>query len=169
MSLGSDYQHQDCPVARSLEIVGERWTLLIVRDLFLGLRRYTDLRKHIGLSPAVLTQRLNGLVEEGVVARVPGLGAHDEYELTPKGERLWPVLCALAQWGNENYMAPDRRQLLFHSQCGTPLDGAGMCERCKVVPTARDVVMRPRPPFAGDDAGSTRTRGPLRLLDSARR
>src|ERR1700760_341270 len=99
MPLGTDYAHQACSVARSLEVVGERWTLLIVRDLFYGIRRYNDLRKHIGLPPATLTDRLTSLISHGVVARVAGEGARDEYELTAKGVTLWPVIYGLAQWG----------------------------------------------------------------------
>src|SRR5215470_14509780 len=130
MSLGSGYD-LDCPIAEALDVVGERWTLLIIRDLFYGVRRYSDFRKHTGVSPATLTQRLNRLIDEGIVVRVPGPGAHDEYELTPKGEGLWPVLSGLAQWGNEYYMEPSSRQTLTHYQCGTPLGDAGMCEHCK--------------------------------------
>src|ERR1700754_1486474 len=104
MPLGTDYANQNCAIARALEVVGERWTLLIVRDLFYGIRRYSDLRKHIGLPPATLTDRLTHLVDQGVVERVPGAGSRDEYALTTKGETLWPVLSGLAQWGNENYV-----------------------------------------------------------------
>ncbi|WP_046494102.1 winged helix-turn-helix transcriptional regulator [Streptomyces odonnellii] len=167
MALGTGYQNQDCSIARSLEVVGERWTLLIICSLFYGMRRYTDIRKRIGVSPAVLTQRLNRLVEEDVVARVPGIGAHDEYELTPKGEELWPVLSGLAQWGNEHYVKPEERQILTHHQCGTILDGTGLCARCKIVPAARDVVRQPRPVDIESDRASVRARGPRphRLLE----
>ncbi len=150
MPLGTDYAAQNCPIARSLEIVGERWTLLIVRDLFHGLRRYSDLRKHIGLPPAVLTARLSRLVDEGVIIRVAGRGARDEYELTPKGTKLWPVLSGLIQWGNDNYVAPGSRILITHQQCGSLLDKAGHCVLCGVTPAAEDVVVRRQTSTAAD-------------------
>ncbi|MFD9736586.1 winged helix-turn-helix transcriptional regulator [Umezawaea sp. NPDC059074] len=169
MALGTGYRNQDCPTARSLEVVGERWTLLIICNLFYGLRRYTDIRTRIGVSPAILTQRLNRLVEEDIVARVPGIGAHEEYELTPKGEKLWPALSGLVQWGNEYYLEPESRQLLTHHQCGDALDNAGYCARCRVVPPPRDVV-RTRPESPADaDLPGPRARGPHRLLEPLKR
>jgi DNA-binding HxlR family transcriptional regulator len=170
MALGTGYQDQNCPISRSLEVVGERWTLLIICSLFYGLRRYTDLRNQVGVSPAVLTQRLTTLVEEGVVARVPGIGAHDEYELTAKGAQLWPVLAGLAQWGNEHYVTPEARQILTHHQCGGTLDATGLCAHCKIVPTARDVVRQPRPIdlAPADPPTRVRTAHPHRLLQPLR-
>ncbi|WP_326566208.1 helix-turn-helix domain-containing protein [Amycolatopsis rhabdoformis] len=168
MALGTGYHDQNCPVSRSLEVVGERWTLLIICSLFYGLRRYTDIRNSVGISPAVLTQRLTRLVEEDVVARVPGIGAHDEYELTAKGEELWPVISGLSQWGNEHYVQPDARQILTHHQCGTVLDETGLCTHCKIVPTARDVVRQPRPIDADATGATPRTPRPHRLLEPLR-
>lgn len=169
MALGTGYQMEDCAIARTLDVVGERWTLLIISNLFFGLRRYSDIRKRIGISPAVLTQRLNRLVEEGVVARVPGRGTHDEYELTPKGQTLWPVVSGLVQWGNENYLEPQYRQDFTHHQCGTTLDEAGFCERCKIVPVARDVDRQPRPIDLEPDPAARRDAEPQRLLEPLRR
>ncbi|MFI5613413.1 winged helix-turn-helix transcriptional regulator [Amycolatopsis sp. NPDC051903] len=165
MALGTGYDDQDCPIARSLEVVGERWTLLIICSLFYGLRRYTDIRTSVGVSPAVLTQRLTRLIEEDVVARVPGIGAHDEYELTPKGEQLWPVLSGLAQWGSEHYVKPEARQVLTHHQCGSVLDDTGLCAHCKIVPSARDVVRQPR---EVDADVKLRSQRPHRLLEPLR-
>ncbi|AJE38883.1 winged helix-turn-helix transcriptional regulator [Streptomyces nodosus] len=164
MALGTGYRMDDCAIARTLDVVGERWTLLIISYLFFGLRRYSDIRKRLGISPAVLTQRLNGLVEEGIVARVPGAGAHDEYELTPRGETLWPVVSGLAQFGNKNYLEPKFRQDFTHHQCGTSLDDTGYCERCQVVPAARDVDRQPRPVDLEPAYTPTRGTEPHRLL-----
>jgi len=141
MPLGSDYAGQHCAIARSLEIVGERWTLLIVRDLFYGVRRFNDFRKHIGVPSATLTQRLNDLVEAGVVARVSGSGARDEYELTPRGAALWPVLSALGSWGRES-LDPDERHRYIHVVCGSVLVD-GRCESCRMAPPAEDILMEP--------------------------
>lgn len=167
MPLGTDYASQQCAIARSLEVIGERWTLLIVRDLFYGIRRYSDMRKHIGLPPATLTDRLAHLIDQGVVWRVPGPGARDEYELTPKGVTLWPVICGLAQWGNENYVPVESRMLLSHGACGTLLDQVGACQRCGLTPVASDIVVQKPDPEGIDPYGGA-LREPHRLLEPLR-
>ena len=85
MALRSDYQGQTCSVARALEVVGERWTLLIVRDAFHGVRRFGDFANHLGIPRAVLASRLRALVSEDVMERVPGSAGHQEYRLSEKG------------------------------------------------------------------------------------
>ncbi|RKR76508.1 winged helix-turn-helix transcriptional regulator [Frondihabitans australicus] len=135
MPLGTDYATQHCAISRTLEVVGERWTLLIVRDLFYGIRRYSDMKKHIGLPPATLTSRLNGLVEEGLVERVPAASGRDEYALTEKGASLWPIVSSLAQWGSENYVDADCRMSYTHRGCG-PIGRTGACENCGMFPAA---------------------------------
>lgn len=167
MPMGTDYAGQDCAIARALEVVGERWTLLVIRDLFYGVRRYTDLRKHIGLPPATLTERLAHLVDQGVVDRVPGAGARDEYVLTAKGQALWPVISGLAQWGNENYVPAERRMSFRHRGCDAPLDAVGACTRCGVTPAAADVVVQ-RPTGTGSEPFANALREPHRLLEPLR-
>ncbi|HEY4269179.1 MAG TPA: helix-turn-helix domain-containing protein [Galbitalea sp.] len=167
MPLGTDYALQDCAVARALEVVGERWTLLIVRDLFYGIRRYSDLKRHIGLPPATLTSRLAHLVEHGVVERVAGSGARDEYSLTPTGEALWPVVSGLAQWGIANYVDTESRTEYTHWQCGNLLDRLGACEACGVTPEAADVVIR-KPYHGSQDPFAIALREPHRLLEPLR-
>jgi DNA-binding HxlR family transcriptional regulator len=168
MPLGTDYAGQDCAVARALEVVGERWTLLVVRDLFYGVRRYSELQKHIGLPPATLTDRLHHLVEHGVVDRIPGQGARDEYVLTPKGETLWPVISGLAQWGNENYVPPERRMLYTHREDGASLDAQGACSACGVIPAASDVVIRKPQREGMTDPFALALKEPHRLLEPLR-
>jgi DNA-binding HxlR family transcriptional regulator len=165
MPLGTDYSGQDCAVARALEVVGERWTLLIVRDLFYGIRRYSDLQKHIGLSPATLTDRLTHLVEQGVAERVPGAGARDEYVLTAKGASLWPVISGLAQWGNENYVVPDRRMAYLHRVDDAPLDAKGACTACGAIPEASEVIVRKPVPEGITDPFAVALKEPHRLLE----
>ncbi|HSS23056.1 MAG TPA: helix-turn-helix domain-containing protein, partial [Mycobacterium sp.] len=98
------------PFARSLEIVGERWTLLIMRDAFYGVRRFSDFRSHLGIPKAVLAERLAFLVAEGVLTKVTGNRGRDEYELTGEGRQLWPMIWSMISWGNENYLdKPSRR------------------------------------------------------------
>lgn len=100
--LNRDYHGQNCSIARALEVVGERWTLLIVRDAFLGLSRFDEFQESLGISRNVLTDRLNRLVEEGVFAAVP-YGERDDrfdYQLTEKGLDLHIALIGLRQWGD---------------------------------------------------------------------
>ena len=102
--LKSDYEGQDCSIARTLEIVGERWTLLIVRDAFRGIRRFDDFQANLGVSRNVLTERLARLVEAGVLERVRYQERPErfEYVLTAKGRELRLALAALRQWGDKH-------------------------------------------------------------------
>jgi DNA-binding HxlR family transcriptional regulator len=100
--LKRDYEGQNCSIARTLEIVGERWTLLIVRDAFLGLRRFEEFQENLGIARNVLTDRLNRLVEEGILERVRYSERPErfEYRLTRKGRDLQVALAGLRQWGD---------------------------------------------------------------------
>src|SRR3954451_19912611 len=104
--LKRDYEGQNCSIARALEIVGERWTLLIVRDVFLGKHRFDQLQESLGIARNVLTDRLNRLVKEGILERVRYSERPDrfEYRLTPKGRDLQIALAGLRQWGDK-YMS----------------------------------------------------------------
>src|SRR3954465_8541154 len=101
--LKRDYEGQNCSIARALEVVGERWTLLIVRDVFLGLRRFDQLQENLGIARNVLTDRLNRLLDEGILGRVRYSERPErfEYRLTPKGRDLQIALAGLRQWGDE--------------------------------------------------------------------
>jgi DNA-binding HxlR family transcriptional regulator len=101
--LKRDYEGQNCSVARALELVGERWTLLIVRDAFLGLRRFEQFQESLGIARNVLTDRLNRLVEEGILERVRYSERPERYEyrLTQKGRDLNLALTTLRQWGDK--------------------------------------------------------------------
>src|SRR6476659_5502724 len=98
--LGKDYEKQDCSIARTLEVIGERWTLLVVRDVFYGVRRFSDFQAHLDIPRAVLTARLSALVDGGVLERrrYRDSPPRDEYVLTEAGVALWPAVYALAQW-----------------------------------------------------------------------
>jgi DNA-binding HxlR family transcriptional regulator len=99
--LNRDYEGQNCSVARALEVVGERWTLLIVRDAFLGKGRFEEFQESLGIARNVLTDRLNRLVEEGILERVPYSERRYEYRLTKKGRDLNIALAGLRQWGDK--------------------------------------------------------------------
>jgi DNA-binding HxlR family transcriptional regulator len=168
MALPRDYPTETCPIARSLEVVGERWTLLILRDAFYGVRRFTDFQAHLGIPKAVLSQRLALLVREGVlVTAAPVSGGRDEYILTAKGRGLWPVLRALAHWGADNYQKAQERLTFAHLQCGGPLNPQGVCARCGETPDPADVTMSPprRARPRRNDAISKALLRPHRMLE----
>jgi DNA-binding HxlR family transcriptional regulator len=101
--LKRDYEDQNCSIARALEVVGERWTLLIVRDAFLGLSRFDEFQESLGIARNVLTDRLNRLVDEGILERTRynERPPRYEYRLTSKGEELRLALAGLRQWGDK--------------------------------------------------------------------
>ncbi|MCX4985617.1 helix-turn-helix domain-containing protein [Streptomyces sp. NBC_00572] len=142
---------ENCSVRRTLDLVGEKWTLLILRDAFNGVRRYDDFRQHLGLSEAVLADRLRKLVSAGVLRaepyREPGARTRYEYRLTPKGVDLWPVLLALKQWGDVHAADPEGSALdIRHSGCGAPVRVVVQCEgEERATLGARDVTVRPGP------------------------
>jgi DNA-binding HxlR family transcriptional regulator len=142
MALGTDYESQDCPVARVLELLGERWTLLIVRDCFTGISRFGDFIDHLGLPRGVLTTRLEKLVAAGILRKKKCASGRHEYLLTARGVTLWPMLYSLAAWG-DTHLAPagGRRRLFSHSVCGQQLSAVGACPHCKIAPAPSDVVI----------------------------
>lgn len=145
--LPRDYETQACSIARTLEIVGERWTVLILRDIFLGLRRFSDLQEELGIARNVLSKRLDRLVAEGILQRVRYQERPErfEYRLTDKGRDLWPVVMALMEWG-DRYDAPDGPPTLVeHRDCGGTVNARLRCERCGAEVTVREVTARPGP------------------------
>lgn len=158
-------------MARALEVIGERWTLLIVRDSLFGVRRFSDFQTHLDMSKAVLAQRLAAMVDAGLLERRPR-GGRDEYLPTTALEGLWPVVFALNHWGGEQVPSSGgpRREFL-HAECGTVLTGPGVCTHCGVFPGPRDVSMRPGPGMeetAPANAVSRALRSPRRLLEPIR-
>jgi DNA-binding HxlR family transcriptional regulator len=143
--LKSDYEGQNCSIARALEIVGERWTLLIVRDLFLGRSRFDELQESLGIARNVLTDRLNRLVDEGIVERVPysERPPRHEYHLTTKGRDLNITLAGLRQWG-DRYVSPKPPRIVRRRSDGTALVAAYVPVGTAVVPAA-DVESIPGP------------------------
>ncbi|MFD9489424.1 winged helix-turn-helix transcriptional regulator [Streptomyces sp. NPDC059991] len=172
MTLPRDYTGQSCSLARSLEIVGERWTLLIVRDAFYGVRRFGDFAAHLGVPRAVLTDRLTTLTEADVLVRVPGSGRREVYELTPKGVSLWPVVRALTGWGDEHYAAGGPRRIFRHTADDAPIAADGRCTRCDTAVEVRDILVTPGPGLgpggADDDPVTVALSRPHRLLHPLR-
>lgn len=149
--LKREYEGQEsCSVARTLEIVGERWTWLIVRDAFLGLTRFDEFRTSLGIARNVLADRLGRLVEEGILERVPyqERPLRHEYRLTKKGEELFTALNAIRQWG-DRYVSEAPMRLLRRRSDGTPVVAALVPEGTPAL--ARDEIeLVPGPGFPRD-------------------
>ncbi|WP_018656611.1 winged helix-turn-helix transcriptional regulator [Actinomadura flavalba] len=164
MALGKDYAAQDCAVARALEIVGERWTLLIVRDALYGVRRFSDFHSHLDIPRAVLSARLAALVRDGVLAKS---GA--EYTPTPAGLELFPVIMALGGWGLRHHARGPVQRTFVHAGCGGSLRADSSCTSCGERPPVADVEVHPGPGEPGrDDPVSVALRKPHRLLEPLR-
>jgi DNA-binding HxlR family transcriptional regulator len=130
-----------CSVAQCLEVVGEWWSMLIIRDAFLGVTRFDQFQERLGIARNILNQRLNRLVEEGVFDKV-AYSDHPpryDYRLTAKGRDLWPIVTAMRQWGDK-YAAPDGPPLkVVHKKCGQIAQAQMTCTECGEPLTARDV------------------------------
>lgn len=145
--LRREYDTQSCSIARSLEIVGERWSLLIVRSVLLGVHRFDELLEALGITRSVLTARLARLADEGVLERVAyqERPTRYEYRATSKGRELWPVLAHLLRWGDEHYPDPAGPPMTVeHRGCGGAPDAHLLCDRCGTPLTATTIVTRPR-------------------------
>jgi DNA-binding HxlR family transcriptional regulator len=155
----------DCSVAQCLEVVGEWWSLLIIRDAFLGVTRFDDFQRRLGISRNILQQRLARLVDAGVLVRVP-YSEHpvrNDYRLTDKGRDLWPVITTMRQWG-DRYAAPSGPPVqVAHKACGSTSESVLVCGTCGEPLGARDVTAVPGAgrsslglsPHSGSKAGST--------------
>ncbi|MZD03724.1 transcriptional regulator [Streptomyces sp. SID5785] len=168
MALGKDYATQQCSIARALEIVGERWTLLVVRDALYGVRRYNDFLVHLGIPRAVLATRLQALTVAGVLEkrRYQESPPRDEYVVTERGRELWPVLRSLGAWGRGIPGALPLREFR-HAACGTPLGVLGDCPVCGGLVPLEEVEMLPGEGLDPDPADpvSRVLLSPRRLLE----
>ena len=128
--LGKTYDTQVCSIARSLELVGERWSLLIIRDaLFARVTRFGELQHNLGIATNVLAARLDAFVNSGIMRRE---GSAD-YLLTAKGHELATALIALTEWGDE-WAAPGEPPILYkHASCGGPVTARVVCDECGVI------------------------------------
>jgi DNA-binding HxlR family transcriptional regulator len=145
--LPRSYEGQVCSIARALEVVGDRWTLLVVRDALRNTRRFEDFRARLGIAHNVLSDRLARLVEAGVLQRELYQTRPDRYEyrLTQQGLDLWPVLMSLLMWG-DSYRSPDGPPLLTrHHGCGGRLTPNFACDACGATLGPADVELLPGP------------------------
>lgn len=150
--LGRTYEAQICSISRTLEIIGERWTLLILRDVFFGLRRFGDLQASLGIARNVLADRLNRLVDDGIVERVPYQEhpVRHEYHLTAMGYDLLPVLLSMMTWGDKHFAgASGQPRIVRHAGCGGEVAQQHACTTCAQVLGKDDIEILPGPALAG--------------------
>jgi DNA-binding HxlR family transcriptional regulator len=146
--LGKTYDSQVCSIARALEVVGERWSLLIIRDaLFAGSTRYGDFQRRLGIATNILKDRLDGFVDAGIMRRRQYSERPELYEylLTEKGSDLAPALIALTEWG-DRWAAPEGPPILYsHTVCGSGVSHEVVCATCGRVDNPAEVQARPGP------------------------
>jgi DNA-binding HxlR family transcriptional regulator len=146
--LPRTYDQQVCSIARALEVVGDRWTLLILRDAFAGVRRFQDFEQSLALSKKVLSDRLERLVDEGLLERRRYQERPERYEyvIADKARGLWKVLTLLMLWGDEHYLAEGGRpQIVGHRGCGGSIDDRLHCDRCGKELELEDLEVVPGP------------------------
>ena len=130
-----------CSVAQCLEVVGEWWTMLIVRDTFVGVTRFDELQARLGISRNILRQRLDHLVRADVLEKVPYCEhpPRYDYRLTAKGRDLWPVVAAMREWGDRHAAAAGPTEQVVHTRCGAIAHALLVCSSCGEPLDARDV------------------------------
>jgi len=143
----SDQTLVECSIEATLGVIGDRWTLLILRDIFRGVRRFSALHNDLGIARNLLAERLNKLVENGVVAKeaYQARPLRHEYRLTPKGADLSMALIALMGWGDRWYATSGAPTVLVHQDCGTPLNQTVECPLCELVVQPGRIRSRPGP------------------------
>jgi DNA-binding HxlR family transcriptional regulator len=147
------FADMNCAIAQSLEIIGEWWTLLILRDAFLGVRRFDDFQARLGIARNILSSRLDTLVDAGVLERrvYDAARARSDYVLTDKGRALWPVLNAIRQWGDDWVLGEGNEPLeLLHTRCGCYTQAVPTCDQCGEELRLEDVRSVPGPGLHDD-------------------
>ncbi|HEV2999899.1 MAG TPA: helix-turn-helix domain-containing protein [Solirubrobacteraceae bacterium] len=143
------FEGQNCSVAGALSVLGERWTLLVMREILLGRRHFREIRRHTGVAANILSDRLQTLVDQGLLER-----RGTEYVPTRKGVDVNPVLVALMQWGDRHAAGeagPPR--VVVHTACGHDADPALRCAHCDEEIDARDLQVRPGPGASAEQRG----------------
>lgn len=144
----NDLGAEDCSLARAISVVGDRWTLLILRDCFLRVRRFEDFQERLGITRPILASRLKKLVDQFVLTKVAyqQRPLRYEYRLTPKGLDLYPVVMALVHWGDVHMAGKKGRPVLHrHGLCDKDFDPVMVCSECGEPLAARQVHVHPGP------------------------
>lgn len=155
---------EDCSLARTLAVIGDRWTLLVLRDCFLGIRRFEEFEKSLKIARRVLSERLAQLVAEEILTRVPYQNAptRHEYRLTEKGLDLYPAILSLVHWGDKHYANRSGPPVIHtHLRCGHDFRSVLSCSECGGTVVAREVRARRATPV-----GPSRSRKAARLSTS---
>ncbi|GAB3566545.1 winged helix-turn-helix transcriptional regulator [Spelaeicoccus albus] len=144
------YDTTACSIGRTLDVIGEKWTMLVLRELFNGVRRFDQIRDHVGVSDPVLSDRLRTLaaaeIVDAVPYREPGRRTRNEYRLTTKGFDLYPALIALLQWGDRYCAEPSGPPLrVTHRECDEPLEAVIECTAGHRIHSPREATARPGP------------------------
>jgi DNA-binding HxlR family transcriptional regulator len=152
----ADYRDQPCNIARPIALVGEGWTLLVLRQAFMGTRRFDDFQSALGISRSLLAERLRRLVDAGILRREPyrdAVRTREQYRLTEKGHDLYPVLMALRAWADKHESPEEGPIALYrHSGCGGLTEVVHRCSECGEELGARDVRPEPGPGMAAASA-----------------
>ena len=144
----TSFEDDDCPIARSLDAIGDWWSMLIVRDALFGSRRFGEFQKNLGLAKNILTTRLRTLVDQDILTMAPASdgSAYQEYLLTPKGRGVFPILVALRQWSEEFDDHPeDIATLLVDKEKGRPVRKLELYSQDGRLLSAADTALKPRP------------------------
>jgi len=161
MGRTANYSKEHCSVAAALSVVGDPWTLLILRDAFFGVRRFDDWQASLGVARNVLAARLKSLVEQGVLETrlYSDHPPRKDYVLTAKGRDLRPVLMALQAWGDRHVYGDGARPVAFTHSCGAPLEPKLVCAACGEAVQGRDIVAQRRDaPSVGEVLGAAQGR-----------
>ena len=177
--LWNELENQACSLARTLSVIGDRWTLLILRDCFLRVRRFEDFHERLGIGRPILADRLSRLVDAFVLTKVPYQQnpTRYEYRLTPKGLDLYPVIMSIVHWGDVHMAGKKGRPLLHtHVNCRHQFDPVMVCSECLGVLNPRAVRVSPGPGArnhehlpVGAEIGSNKTSAPAKGSVSAKR
>jgi len=154
----TSFAELNCSIAQCLEAVGEWWSLLIVRDAFMGVTRFDDFQARLGISRNILTRRLNHLVDRDILSRVPYQDhpPRSEYRLTDKGRDLWHVMTAMLQWGDQ-WAAPRGAPVTMkHTACGHFVNAVAVCSHCGEPLSINQITAVPGPGASDGDFERTR-------------
>jgi DNA-binding HxlR family transcriptional regulator len=144
----NELSEENCSMARTISVIGDRWTFMILRDCFLRVRRFEDFQERLGITRPILANRLKKLVDEFVLVKVPyqQRPRRDEYRLTQKGLDLFPILMAIVHWGDVHMTDKKGRPLLHtHNVCGKDFDPVMVCSECREPLSPRQVHVHPGP------------------------
>mgnify|MGYP006206365895 CR=1 FL=1 len=147
-----ELEQQPCSLARTLSVVGDRWTLLVLRECFLGVRRFDEFEKRLGITRHVLAERLKKLVEAGVLSKqaYQQRPLREEYCLSAKGRDLYPAIMALVNWGDRHMSGAEGAPIRhIHRTCGQPMHGVLVCSDCGEPLLPRDVQLEEAPALKG--------------------